>query len=443
MWDDLGSSYAKDLGKVITYFLRQWLPTGRLAKNTFLVMFWQGGRIAAQALWLVLIARTLGPEEYGTFSGIAGLGAALGSFAGFGLGLVMYQEVTRQPAIFGEYWRRTLVVTAASGILFAIAFALFGDRVFGDTEGWLTIAAIALSELFCFPLGTAAIFAFSAHERMGWSAALSAILASLRVVAVTAFYFLAGTQTLAVYVWFHTAAAALFASLAILLVQVLLRPAAAPLILRWQDLRDGLGFSAVWVTSNALTSLDKALALRLAGDEVAGIYTSAYRFAAILALPMDSLAAAALPRLFRGSHGAAANPRLVPSLLLVTFVYSLLAGTGLWLLADLLPLLLGKGFAAAAHAARWMGLFLPCYGLRVLGGNLLMAGGHKTQRVLMESGSLVSLVLFGGWWLPRFGLDGAVMMVIATEALLCIATWALLLFRRGFNPSNALNTLDR
>lgn len=406
---------------------RKWFPAGRLARNTLWVMSWQGARVAAQAVWLVLVARALGPQGYGAFAGIAGLGNTLGGLAGLGLGLVMYQEVAKQPSQFGKRWRQTLAATAASGSLFALVFVLFGGNVLGYSD-LSVITGIALSELVCFPLVTAAAFAFAAHERMGWSAALPALLGGFRVLAVAAFFILEDTGTLAVYAWFHAGATALFAAVALLLVHVLLRPAAAPLRVSWRDLRDGVGFSAVWVTGNALTSVDKALVMRLAGNEVAGLYASAYRFATVLALPMDALAMAAMPRLFREGGGAVSNPHLIPRLLLVTLAYGLLAGGSLWLLADLLPLLLGEGFAGGTRAVRLMALFLPCYGLRVLAGNLLMARGRKTQRVLIEWAGLGSLVLFGVLWIPGHGLEGAVMMIIAAELMLAGAAWGVLLF---------------
>jgi O-antigen/teichoic acid export membrane protein len=414
------------VGALIATSLCRWLPTGRLAKSASWILFWQVIRVATQALWLVLIARALGPQGYGAFSGIAGLANAVGGFAGLGLGLVMYQEGVRQLSGFSKHWCQTLVVTAASGALFAVAFVIYGESLV-SYEDTAAIAGVGVSELVFFPLVTAAAFAFAAHERMGWSAALPAILSCFRVAAVVAFYYLADKRTLGAYVWFHASATALCAGLAVVLVYVMLQPASTRFVLSWRDLREGLGFSSVWVSGNALSSLDKALVLRLAGSEVAGLYASAYRFAIILALPMDSLVMAAMPRLFREGGGAASNPRLVPRLLLVTLGYGLLAGGSLWLLADLMPLLLGGSFASATYAVRCMGLFLPCYGLRVLGGNLLMARGRKTHRVLIECGGLATLVMFGTWLIPHLGLYGAVMMIIATELTLSITIWGILL----------------
>ena len=46
----------------------------RLAQNTVLATGWQGIRVALQAVWVVLLARAIGPGGYGSFAGMAGLG---------------------------------------------------------------------------------------------------------------------------------------------------------------------------------------------------------------------------------------------------------------------------------------------------------------------------------------------------------------------------------
>lgn len=423
------------------FAITRWSPFSLLARSTILGIFWQGMRVSIQALWVIAIARLLGPSGYGTFAGISGLANAMGGLVGLGLGLVMYRDVARVPAVFGDRWRKTIVVSVVTGILFGTAFLLLGKDL-GGYAGMQTVLAIVISELLFFPIVTAACFAFAAHERMGWAVALPALLGGTRLIAVAAFYWLDASWSLADYVWFHTAATASFACIAVILVHVLLRPVAVPFSLRLHDLRDGLGFSAVWATGNALSSLDKALVLRLSGSEIAGVYSSAYRFATILAVPMDALVTAAMPRLFRGSDGTTLQQQLVARLLWITLAYGVLAGCVLWLAAELLPWLLGEDFAAATRAAQFMGLLLPCLGMRVLGGNILMAIGLKTERVLIECGGLVFLVLTGIWLLPRLGLDGALIMVISTEIFLCVATWIVVL-RRHFARTRAVGIPEK
>jgi O-antigen/teichoic acid export membrane protein len=399
------------------------VPRGRLARNTIAVALWSATRVGVQALWLVVAARLLGPAGYGTFAGLSGLATTLSGFVGAGLALVMYQDVANHPGRFGLRWRQTIVTSLATGAVFAAALLAFGGRLAGGLDAHVVLA-IAIAELFGFPLTSAAAFAFGSHERMGWSVALPALLGVARLIALGLFQ-LFGDGTLASYAWFHACASLVWAAFAIGLVQVLLKPPATPFAIGRADLREGLGFTVLWVTSIALGSFDKALALRFAGAEVAGLYTSAYRLATVLALPMDALLTASMPRLFR-EGGGTSTPRLTPILFALTLAYGALAGVVLWFAADLLPLLLGAKFAAAAHAARGLAFFLPCYGLRYLGTNLLMARRCKTERVVIEICGIAALTALGAWWLPRDGLDGAIRMVITAEALLALASWSAL-----------------
>src|SRR5690348_17708871 len=71
------------------------IPASRLVRNTILATGWQGIRVALQAVWVVLLARALGPGEYGSFAGMSGLATAMGSLTGLGFGMLMIQDASR------------------------------------------------------------------------------------------------------------------------------------------------------------------------------------------------------------------------------------------------------------------------------------------------------------------------------------------------------------
>ena len=413
--------------------LRGWLarlPRGGLARDTARVAFWQAMRIGGQAAWVVLLARLLGPQGYGTFVGVAGLATAVGGFTGLGLGLVMLQDVAREPALFGARWRTALTVCIGSGVVLALLFVGLARWVVGPGVPLEVLVALALSELLLFPLVSVAAFAFSARQRMGIAAALPAVVAVGRVVAALAFGWLTPQRTLQAYVAFHTGTMLLCAGLAWAWVRLALKPSPEPFRLTKRELGEGLGFSVVWMVGNALFSLDKTLVLRLAGAEIAGLYAVTYRFAAVLALPVDALTMAAGPRLFRHGGGTQRQPGLIPRLVISALLYTLVAGMALWVMTGVLPWLLGPGFRPAVAAARWMALFVPCYGLRLLGSNVLMASDCKTLRAAIEGCGLVVLVLLAFCWLPAYGLTGAVAMICVTEGLLALAVWTVIWRRR-------------
>jgi O-antigen/teichoic acid export membrane protein len=391
--------------------------------NTTLGTLWQSIRVAGQALWVVLIARQLGPDGYGAFSGLAGLALTLGGFTGLGLGLVLHQATSQQAARFGAYWHNALLLVIGSGIAFTVVFAILAPKWTDWHLSIWPIAAIGFAEITCYPVCTLCAFAFAAHERFGWSAGIPVIVTALRLLAALFLWQGMSIHTLDSYAWLHLGASTIAAGTSVAVTVRLLRPAHVRARVSLSDIREGLGFSALWASGIALNSLDKSFVLIFGGAGIAGLYSAAYRLASVLAQPMDALSAAAMPRLFRRGAGDPSHPRLLTELVLATFGYAVLVGVVLWGSASLLPFLLGEAFELAVASTRWLALFLPCYGLRVLGASILMATGRKAQRVLVETSGLIVLFLLTGWWVPLGGLQGAVLAIIVTEATLAAAVW--------------------
>ena len=403
------------------------LGFGQLAENTLVGMLWQFARIAAQVIWVVLIARSLGPSGYGTFAGIAGLATTLGGVAGLGTGWLLLQHVSRNKSTFDMYWRKASLTTLFSGLILAALFYPAARLIAGSYATAMTIAAVGLSELVCYPLVYLVGFAFQAHERLGWSSALATMMSGARLLAAMAFLSSSFTRDLTTYALFHVGASMLTMICALLLGQTMLRPQRTSFVLHIREIKEGLSFAAVWFTGNAVTELDKTLALRLGGGTVAGIYSAAYRFVSALTLPVASLALAAQPRLFRQS----ANPpdgssRLVLRLALVAMAYGMAASLCLWLLANFLPVLLGKAFDPAARAARLLVLVPPLFALRLIGNAVLMTSGRQLMRVLIEAFGALILIGLANLWIPSYGIAGVAMAVTSTEALLAAGIWAML-----------------
>jgi len=401
-----------------------------LALDTTRVACWQTVRIGGQALWVILLARLLGPHGYGAFAGASGLATALGGLTGLGMGLVMLQDVSRDPTLFGDRWHKALTTSLVSGALLTPLYVICGFFMLRHTVPLNALVAIGLSELLLFPVMSVCAFAFSSRHRMGTAAALPAVMASFRMLALLAFWIAPLSRSLPLYAWYHAGATLACAAAAWLWVTLALRPAAGIHRPNRRDLCEGLGFSMVWMVGNALSSLDKTLVLRIAGAETAGLYTAGYRFATVFALPVEALTMAAGPRLFRHGGGMEKQPHLVPRLFLSTLFCTLAAGGALWGMSGVLPWLLGPAFTPAVPAVRGMAAFVPCYGLRLLGSNVLMAADGKRLRAIIEGLGLALLITLAFDWLPAYGLSGAIAMICTTEACLATITWLVVWVRR-------------
>lgn len=398
----------------------------RLVHNTVLATGWQGLRVALQALWVILLAREIGPADYGSFAGMAGLAATIGSLTGLGFGMLMVQDASRNREQFSAAWKRALYLAFFTGLALWGAYMGVAPVVFHMRVSPWAYAAIGLPELVCFPVTIMAAYAFQLHERMGWAGMLFTLITIGNLIAVGVFLCASPTRTLAFYLPFHAACSILASICAVALVVHLLAPSAAPLTISRRDMSEGLGFSLMRIADTGMTSLDKTLVLLLAGNHVAGIYGSAYRFVAVLAMPATSLGMAALPRLFRNHDvDTEAQTKLVNILVATTIIYGLLAAALAYLLSDLLPILFGRAFAEAAGVARWMAVFPLLYGLYTLGCNVLITSDRRTLRVLVQAAGVVILAITAFLLIPRFGVQGAIGMLLLTHFTTALLLWGL------------------
>ena len=398
-----------------------------LARNATLAVVWQALRVGGQALWMIVLARQVGPSSYGLFAGMAGLATALGTLTGFGFGVLMLQDTSRAPERFATTWKNALGMALLTGmgllvVFVGIAFALFRHE--GTPAMYL---AIGIPELLCVPLTIVSSYAFQAHERMGWAGALFSLVPLGNLLAVAAFSLMPGAATIGAYLPFHAASSILAALTAVALVWRRLAPASAPFALSSRDLREGAAFSLMRLADTGMTSLDKTLVLQLAGSEIAGIYGSAYRLVAVLAMPATAVGAAALPRLFRSDlEQRDAYPRLLRTLIGVNVAWGLLAAAGAFVAGYLLPLLLGPGFAAATRLAWWLAPWPLLYGLYPLGCNVLLTSRRRHLRTGVQALGMGVMAIAALLSMPRLGMAGPAVMLLSTQGLLVLLVWGLI-----------------
>jgi O-antigen/teichoic acid export membrane protein len=409
-----------------------------LARNATLAVAWQGLRVAGQALWMIVLARQIGPSSYGLFAGMAGLATALGTLTGFGFGVLMLQDTSRAPERFAATWKNALGMALLTGaglllVFIGVAFALFHH------EGTLAMyVAIGIPELLCVPLTIVSSYAFQAHERMGWAGALFSLVPLGNLAAVAAFSCMPGTASIGAYLPFHAASSILAALTAVMLVRCMLAPAPARFALQPRDVREGAAFSLMRLADTGMTSLDKTLVLQLAGSEIAGIYGSAYRLVAVLAMPATAVGAAALPRLFRADlEPSGSNPHLLRTLVGVNVAWGVFAAFGAFAAGYLLPLLLGPGFADATRLAWWLAPWPLLYGLYTLGCNVLLTSQRRHLRTGVQALGMGVMAIAAVLTMPRFGLAGPAAMLLSTQALLVLLVWGLIWRqrRRGVSPA--------
>lgn len=77
-----------------------------LVQNTMWMLLGLGGKTVLQLGYFVIIARSLGVDDYGVFTGVVALALILSPFSNLGLGHTLVKKVSRDKQQFNKQWGR-------------------------------------------------------------------------------------------------------------------------------------------------------------------------------------------------------------------------------------------------------------------------------------------------------------------------------------------------
>lgn len=398
---------------------------GALARNSLRFLTWQILRAGCLGAYLILLTRILGATTYGALSGPLSLAVIFGTLSGGGASLMLLRDTAKDGASLSLAWSR---LWSASMLLSPVCVALYAVAahiLFGSSFSWRLLSMFAASEIILSPLVTAVATAFQARERLGMAGAIMTLPALGRLFAVVLLAVIAPTQPLTIYPMLHLVAVMVvtFAAIALLMTNTQLTWRISSLRSEWW--RDCRGLSLMYFVAGAATDLDKSLVLRFGTAELAGHYTLGYRIIMMLAMPVLSLAQAALPRTVRQiADRSEALPRLVASMGLASLGYSCLASIALWFGGTTILGWFGPDFTEIHTVIlEFCGLF-TLYNLRLIPCILLHAAGQSMRRASIEAIALVVLCTLSAILIPLYGLRGAVLTAMASESWILVVSLA-------------------
>jgi O-antigen/teichoic acid export membrane protein len=143
----------------------------------------------------------------------------------------------------------------------------------------------------------------------------------------------------------------------------------------------------------------------------AGVFSAAQRVTDVVVVPLTAAVEALLPRAY-----AAQRPlQTVLRIGIGPICIALLGGCFLFLLAPYAPLLLGASFIGAEAAIKTLALLPTLLVARLLLTVALAA--HGSQRYFLSvygAGAIISISATA-WWVPIFGMNGAIAAAYVTE----------------------------
>jgi len=402
-----------------------------LRRNTAYMVLAQAARLVVQAFYFFLMARGLGPGQYGAFVAVVAAVAIAYPFVGNGSANLMVKNVARERRLLPESLGNALLMTLASGLLLSVLVVPACLVVLPSVIPLSVVVLVVASDLVVYRFVDVACLAFQSVERLGWTANLN-VFASLMRLAGIAAVLLVARPTVAAWCVAYLAASAVCALVATYCVLTrLARPAFSGLGRIRGELREGFWFSTSLSAQTIYNDVDKTMMARLATLDAAGIYAAAYRLIEVAFLPIRALLAAAYPSFFRhGEDGIGGSFRFARRLMPKPLMYSTVAAVGMILAAPLVRHILGAEYARTTEALRWLSLLPLLKTLHYFAADALTGAGHQALRTLMQVVVAGFNVLVNLWLIPAYSWRGAAWSSLASDGLLAVAVWSCVLLLR-------------
>lgn len=415
-----------------------WLRRCRastLARNTGWTFISRVLTACMQAAYFIIIARSLGAAQYGSFMAAVALVGALTPFASFGTGALLIRNTAQRNGRLGESWGNALFATGVFGsglIVFAVAVARW---LLPATAPVATVVFVGISDLLLYRVLELAGQAFQAREQLSATALLQVQMSIARVSAALLLraLFQPTAKSWALLYLLSSAAGAAFA-FAYLSVR-LGRPGLNLRKLK-AELPEGAYFALSGSSQSIYNDVDKTLLARLSTLQAAGVYAASYRILDVAFQPVSSLLAATYARFFQhGVAGVRGTAGFARRLLPLVVAYGSAACVVIFGLAPLVPRIVGPQYAEAVSVLRWLAPLPLIRAIHYFGNDALTGGGQQRVRCALQICVALFNVALNLLLIPAYSWKGAAWASLASDGLLAALAWTSILYLHRKTPA--------
>jgi O-antigen/teichoic acid export membrane protein len=399
-----------------------------LARNAGWVFIGQGLGFLLQAIYFVMLARLLGAREYGIYAGAFALASMPSAYSTLGTGTLLIRYVSSDKKLLPLYWGNVLVVTSVTSFLVVGLLHAIAKRLLDPASASIVILC-AIGNCFCSQLATCAGQVFQTFEKLRITAALNLLTNFLRLLAAATMLLQLHRATARQWAMASMVVSLIAALIAVIAVTVKYgRPRFQPRLFL-SGAVEGFGYSFATSTTSVYNDLDKTMLSHYGMHVANGIYTMAYRVVDIATIPVLSIRDAAMPRFFReGALGLKRSASLAYSLLQRALPLSLFCTVGMFVLAPLIPRIVGAGFTESILALRWL-CFIPVFrSIHQMTGSALTGAGLQNYRTSSQVAAAIASLCLNVALIPRYGWLGAAWGSLLTDGLLALMNSGYLLW---------------
>ena len=406
-----------------------------LFKDTSWLLIARLINVFVQAAYFIILARSLGAKNYGSFVGVSALASLLFPFASLGSDDVLVKEVSVNRQAFPSYWGNTLLILSINSLAIAGCLLLFARVIFPDDVSQLAIAFLLVADLLGLGLQEASNKALRAVGLVNKAAQLIVFNTISKLIAVICLVIFAdrlgSSDYIGVASWsiLYFVASFIVSSVALLTINKMVARPRLNLSRVKSDIVQGIYFSIGMSASNINNNIDKTMLASMASLDATGIYASAYRFVNIGDVPTLALFNASYPRFFKqGSLGLTSCLNFAKKLLPILLTYGIVCFAAFQIFAPLIPKILGAEYQNAIATLRWLAILPLISGLQLLAANTLTGLGYQKIRSIIQVVAAVINVFLNIWLIPIFGLYGAIWATLTSDSIRVMCLVAVLFF---------------
>jgi O-antigen/teichoic acid export membrane protein len=400
------------------------LTTSRLSRNAAWSFSGQIARVGLQGAYFVILARVLGVDGFGAFSGVVALVALASPYASLGALNLLVKHVSTGSNSAVVQFSNGVLVTFIVGGAFIILLVVVAPGVApaGVLAG--TIAMIATADIVAGNLILIAGSLGQARERLMSTALYPILLNAGRLLGLIVVVALVDDADL-------TAVAASYAISSILMSGAVVwtifhrlggfRADFGTFGAQWKE---GLLFAVSISAQNVYNDIDKTMLARLDTLGAAGIYAAAYRILDFTFVPMRAALAAAYPRFFTyGANGLGSALRLCKRIALPGIAYAVVVAGVLLVGSTAIPVVLGAEYSQSVGAVQMLAALPLLRWTHYLAADSLTGAGYQGARSGCQIGVAMINIGLNFWLITDYSWTGAVVATLISDGLLAVMLW--------------------
>ncbi|MEY4582457.1 MAG: hypothetical protein RL701_7160 [Pseudomonadota bacterium] len=375
----------------------------------------------AQGLQFFLLARALGPNEFGQIGTASAVVVLLLPYSGMGAANVMIMRATRDASVLPLYLGNALMVMVATGALLTGFSALVVAPLVGSGfDPWFMLV-FGASELLAGKIVDICWQVFVARDEMKQVSVVFAVQSVSRLLMAVLYAVISAHPN--ARGWGYCAFACnLAVGLGILYwtrsVVGALRFNAG---LALRELKPGSAFAVGLSAKGFYTDADKVFLARFTDPATVATYTMAYRVVSVALVPARALSFSLTAQMFRaGETGVNGALSMTRRLFAPTLALGLVLAVGCYITAPLLPLIGGEKYASSIEILRILALLPVVVSMQSLLADTLSSSGYQRAAAVCQ---LIAGIAISGMsiaLIPALGWRGAGFASYASQVLLSI-----------------------